>query len=83
MRTFLAASAFWMRPIAIFIAGNLPRGENHHVAGAELDRMRIKGDARQRRARLALPAGRDDHHFACRQIHDRVHVDAARGKSAR
>src|SRR4051812_33288886 len=46
-----------------FIAGNNPRGEDHGVALGELEFMRPGGDAAERRARLALAAGRDDQHF--------------------
>ena len=47
-----------------FVAGDDPRREDDRVAFAKLQLVRAAGDAAERRARLALPAGGDDQHFA-------------------
>ena len=46
------------------VAGDDPRREDDRVALAELELVRAAGDPAERGARLALPAGGDDQHFA-------------------
>src|SRR3546814_20080589 len=59
----------------LFVAGNLLGRKDHAIARIELDRVRALGHARQSGARLALPAGRDDHHLLARQAHRLVEID--------
>ena len=60
------------------VAGNLAAREQHDVALVRLDRVIVLGNARQRRARLALPAGGHDQHLAARQAHRGVEIDRLR-----
>ena len=58
-----------------FVAGDLLGREDHRVALDQLELVAAERDPRQRRARLALPAGGDDHHLVARQAHRLVEAD--------
>ncbi len=74
-RSRAARSWFCTRPIAISLPG-IWRLENSTTSpSVRLDRVLLLGHARERRARLALPAGGDDQHLAARQAHRRVEID--------
>ena len=46
------------------ITGALPAGEQDHISRRQFDLVVALGYARERRARLTLPAGGDDQHLA-------------------
>ena len=53
-----------IRPIATSLPGMIRDEKMTRVAFAELELVRARGDAAERGARLALPAGGDDQHLA-------------------
>ena len=57
------------------VAGDLLRREDHRVALDQLELVIAERDPAERGARLALPAGGDDQHFAARQAHRLVEAD--------
>ena len=61
-----------------FVAGDLPRGKDHGVAGIEADRMRARCDSRERSALLPLSARRDDQDLVARQAHRSTGIDRFR-----
>ena len=62
-------SPLMMRPTAFSLPGMVRDGKDHPVAARQRDvGMLVLGDARQRRARLALAAGAQRHHLVGRQI---------------
>ena len=60
------------------VAGNLLGREDHEVAALEAQFVLAEGDPGERRARLALAAGGDDHDLARRQLHRLVEIDRRR-----
>ena len=78
MPTPLAASSFWMRPIAISLPGICLEEKTTVSPSVIAELVLAERDARERRARLALPAGGDDHHLARRQCIAVVEIDDLR-----
>ena len=64
-----STSRFWMRPTSRSLPGMVREEKIDEVALAELDvGMLVLGDAGQRRARLALAAGAQQHHLVGLEI---------------
>ena len=57
------------------VARDLLGGEHHQIAALEAQLVLAEGDPGERRARLALAAGGDDHDLVARQAHRLIEVD--------
>ncbi len=57
------------------VAGDLLGREDDEIARVERQLVLAEGDAGERGAGLALPAGGDDHHLAAGQSHRLVEID--------